>query len=347
MGTDRLTTYRRISQVAFILLVFLLPVLDILRIDTDTHELILFGTSWSFGIEPVQFGEKTASSAFQIALQILLKGILPWLLVLAIFPLLGFFTSRLFCGWACPEGALFELSDFLTLKLLGRRDLFQAHQSDPPQAARMRLWYGSIAQLSAVFIPLAGGVALTGYFVAPTTIWHQIASWQFTFGVKAGIIGVAIYMLITSARAACSLPVHLCCRPDANALRLDQPGVAPAQHGCRAHFLVHGLQRLRSGLFHERDAPQPQTGHFLRELRRLHRGLQQGTGRRQRSVPSRIRLRLRSSDEQLQQDAAAGNGTHRILIILARPVDYRTARLSEKENHHGNNRSQEHHEVLP
>ncbi|MDH4163199.1 MAG: 4Fe-4S binding protein [Nitrospirota bacterium] len=198
MGTDRLTTYRRLSQIAFILLVFLMPVLNILRIDSDTHELILFGTSWSFGIQPELYADRGASSAFHIALQVFLKGILPWLVFLAVFPLLGYFTGRLFCGWACPEGALFELSDFLTLKLIGRRDLFNAHPNDPPQAKGNRPVYGTIALASALIIPLAGGVALTGYFVAPATIWSQIVNWQFTFGVKAGIIGVAIYMLITS-----------------------------------------------------------------------------------------------------------------------------------------------------
>jgi len=207
MSTDRLTIYRRLTQVAFILLVFLLPVLNILRIDTDTHELILFGTSWSFGIQPGQFADKSPAAALQIALQFFLKGILPWLAFLAIFPLLGYFTGRLFCGWACPEGALFELSDYLTLRMLGRRNLFKAHQNDPPQAAGNRILFGTIALISAVVIPLAGGVALTGYFVAPKTIWGQIANWQFSFGVKAGIIGVAIYMIVTSV-----LVRHVLCR---------------------------------------------------------------------------------------------------------------------------------------
>lgn len=207
MGSNPLTVYRRYTQVAFVLIVFLMPVLNILRVDTDTHELILFGMSWSFGIQPGQYADKSAFSALHIALQFFLKGILPWLLFLAIFPLLGYFTGRLFCGWACPEGTLFELSDFLTLKLLGRRSLFSTHQNDPPQATGNRLLYGTIALISAIVIPLAGGVALTGYFVAPATVLNQIANWQFTFGVKAGIIGVAIYMLVTSV-----LVRHMLCK---------------------------------------------------------------------------------------------------------------------------------------
>lgn len=67
--------------------------------------------------------------------------------------------------------------------------------------------YGIIAVLSAIIIPVAGGIALTGYFVAPATIWDQIKSFHFSFGVKAGVIGVSLYMLIASV-----LVRHALCR---------------------------------------------------------------------------------------------------------------------------------------
>jgi len=193
-----LTTYRRITQVLFIALVFLVPVLDIFRYDTDTHELIVFGSAWTLGLTPDFYADQSASGAFHIAVQFFLKAILPWLLFLALFPFLGYVTGRFFCGWLCPEGTLFELSDFLTLKLLGRKSLYGKSAHEPDQGPTRPFVYGTIAVLSALIIPLAGGVALTGYLVAPKTIFHQIATWDFTFGVKAGIIGVAIYMLVSS-----------------------------------------------------------------------------------------------------------------------------------------------------
>ncbi|MHB8845318.1 MAG: 4Fe-4S binding protein [Nitrospirota bacterium] len=198
MTSTNLTTWRRVSQVSFILLIFLMPVLNILRIDSDTHELILFGASWSFGIQPAYYADQTPLGALRIAGQFFLKGILPWLVFLAIFPLLGWLTGRLFCGWLCPEGALFELSDFLTLKLTGRRSLFGKRPGDQENTRGSGLLYGTIAVASAVIIPLAGGIALTGYFVNPSTVWRQIMTGEFTLGVKAGIIGVAVYMLVTS-----------------------------------------------------------------------------------------------------------------------------------------------------
>jgi ferredoxin-type protein NapH len=175
-----------------------MPVLNIFRFDTVTQEFFLFGNVWSLGLRQGFTADQSAAGAFHIALQFFLKAVLPWLVFLALFPLLGYLTGRFFCGWLCPEGALFELSDFLTLKLLGRRSLYARNQNDPPVPRSNRLRYGIIALLSIVIIPLLGGVALTGYLVAPRTIWHQIATWDFTFGVKAGIIGVAVYMIITS-----------------------------------------------------------------------------------------------------------------------------------------------------
>jgi len=194
----KLISYRRITQVLFILLILLMPVLNIFRYDTETHDLIIFGNIWSLGLEQGFSADRSVAGAFHIAAQIFLKGILPWILFLALFPLLGFLTGRFFCGWLCPEGALFEFADFLTLKLIGRRSLFGKKPSDPDVPLQNRVRYGLLALLSLILIPLVNGVALTGYLIAPKTIWHQIVTWDFTFGVKAGIIGVAIYMVVTS-----------------------------------------------------------------------------------------------------------------------------------------------------
>lgn len=198
LNTTYLGRYRRISQLAFVLLIFLVPVLDIFRFDSASGELILFGQVWSLGLKQGFYADQSISGAAHVALHFFMKAILPWVLVLSIFPLLGYFTGRSFCGWLCPEGALFEWADFLTQKLLGRRNIYGRKENDPDKTKSNRALWGFIAVLSAVIIPLCGGVALTGYIIAPGTIWNQILTGNFTFGVKAGIIGVSVYMLIGS-----------------------------------------------------------------------------------------------------------------------------------------------------
>ncbi|MBF0559643.1 MAG: 4Fe-4S binding protein [Nitrospirae bacterium] len=193
-----LLTSRRITQFSFILLVVLMPVLNIFRYDTATHELIVFGKIWSLGLKAGFYADPSLSVSLHVALHFLLNAILPWIIILSIFPLAGFIGGRFFCGWFCPEGALFEWADYLTLKVAGRRSLYKRRPSDPETSGDNRIAFIVLAALSAVVIPLLAGVALTGYFVAPKTVWTQIAAWRFTFGVKAGIIGVAVYILIGS-----------------------------------------------------------------------------------------------------------------------------------------------------
>lgn len=205
-----LTVYRRITQILFILLIFLMPVLDIFRYDTATRELIIFGHVWGLGLNEAVFADHSVSGAAHVALRFFLRAILPWLAILALFPLLGFLTGRFFCGWLCPEGTLFELADHLTQRLLGRRSLFIRKPNDSGAPAGSRGLTFLLVVISLLVLPVLGGIALTGYFVAPKTIWHQIATWNFTFGVKAGIIGVSIYMVITSVLIRHSLCKYIC-----------------------------------------------------------------------------------------------------------------------------------------
>lgn len=195
---NRLVIFRRITQILFILLIFTMPLFDILRYDSATKELIVLGRIWSLGLKQGFYADQSISGATHIALHFILKAILPWVFVLSLFPLLGYFTGRFFCGWLCPEGAMFEYVDFLSLKLLGRRSLYGKKSNDPEVKIGNKLLYSIIAVMSFISLPLLAGISLTGYFIAPKTVWSQIINWNFSFGVKAGITGVTIYMLITS-----------------------------------------------------------------------------------------------------------------------------------------------------
>ena len=212
LKTDKLHILRRTTQLLFILLIVVAPVFDILRFDSDTKSLIFMGSEWDLGLKENFYININPSfgNASHIAWQFFLNAILPWLGILAIFPLLGVITGRFFCGWFCPEGALFELFDSLTVKIFGRRSIFGKNPNDPPGPSKNRIPYILIALLCMVIIPLFFGIALTGYFVNPKTIWSQIINWEFTFGVKAGIIGVSIYILISSLIVRHTLCKYVC-----------------------------------------------------------------------------------------------------------------------------------------
>src|SRR4030067_44763 len=206
----KITIYRRITQVIFILFILLMPALDIFRYDTATKELIIFGKVWGLGLNQGFYADQSITGSLHVAFRFFLKAIVPWLVILAVFPLLCFFAGGFFCGGFCPEGALFELFDFLTVKIFGRRSLFSKKSNDPPGPSKNRFPYIIIAALCIITIPVLGGTALTGYFVNPKTIWTQIINWEFTFGVKAGSIGVSIYVLTSSIIVRHTLCKYVC-----------------------------------------------------------------------------------------------------------------------------------------
>ncbi len=194
---DRLRASRRAAQLAFMLVLLLLPVFDILRYDTATRELFLFGGVWELGLREGFYLDDSIGGSAHIAVTFFLKAILPWVLALSVFPLMGFIFGRLFCGWLCPEGAFFEYADFLTQKVLGRKSLFGKSRAGAGPPARDRLLYGSLALASAVTIPPLVALFLAGYFVAPATVWGQALALEFTGGLKAAMVGVTIYMFAT------------------------------------------------------------------------------------------------------------------------------------------------------
>jgi polyferredoxin len=192
---NRLRTLRRTTQIGFILAIFLLPVFDILRYDAASRELYLLGQVWSLGLREGFYLDHSASGAAHVAVKFFLKAILPWLMVLSFFPLLGFLLGRFFCGWLCPEGTMFELADYLNTKILGRRRPFGGAREG---GAKYGPLYAALALLLLLLLPPLFGSALAGYFIAPRKIWHQITSLEPSFGLKAAITGAYAYMFVTA-----------------------------------------------------------------------------------------------------------------------------------------------------
>jgi polyferredoxin len=233
MKINYLHLSRRITQVMFILVIVLIPVLNILRFDSDSGNLIVLGSAWELGLKEGFYLDTSFQGVSHLTMRFFLKAVLPWIGILAIFPLLGFITGRLFCGWFCPEGTLFELFDFLTVKIFGRRNLFLKKSNDPCPPSKNRVLYVIIALLCMAIIPVLGGIALTGYVVAPNKIWSQIINWEFTFGVKAGIIGVSVYLLISSIVIRHALCKYVC---SAGLMQMLFGWVSPVSLGIKTDY---------------------------------------------------------------------------------------------------------------
>jgi len=199
-----------------------MPVFNILRYDGDTKELFLFGKVWSSGFQQELLLIATKKSptvtsppiSTEVAWRFFTKAIIPWLIALLIFPLFGFILGRFFCGWLCPEGALFEWADFLTRKLTGKTSLWKKYspfntRKDKP-SKRDSLIYLPLAILSMLVIPLVIGAGLTGYFISPERIWRELINLNPSFGVRAGIIGVSIYILLSSILVRHVLCKYVC-----------------------------------------------------------------------------------------------------------------------------------------
>ena len=130
-------------QVLFILLIFLMPVLDILRYDTATKELIVFGQSWSLGLKEGFYADPSASGAFHIAVQFFLKAILPWLLSLQYFLCSAISQAGYSADGSALKGHCLNLPIILHLKLTGRRSLYSKSPNDPDAGKTGKFIYGA------------------------------------------------------------------------------------------------------------------------------------------------------------------------------------------------------------
>ncbi len=94
------TFWRRISQFSFILLLILIPMLGVFRIDVANTSFVVFGKHY-------WWNEIALTLAGIIMLAVTYAGI-------------SIVYGRIFCGWACPQNLMGEISDWFEYRIFGQ-----------------------------------------------------------------------------------------------------------------------------------------------------------------------------------------------------------------------------------
>jgi len=167
---ERLHVLRRLSQLAFLLLLIFAPILGLFRIDILTGAFVI-------GDYQIWFSD----SAIVIGL---------WFFAASVLVLTYSLFGAVFCGWICPQGFLAELGAELMHRLLGRKAGLSVDGQSVQVAARKRGTWNWI-WLCVAF--LAGGMLFAMlpllYFYPPRAVWHFV-----TFQPDAGM-PVSIYWI--------------------------------------------------------------------------------------------------------------------------------------------------------
>ncbi|MFT3953211.1 MAG: 4Fe-4S binding protein [Piscinibacter sp.] len=127
----RLQRRRRALQLSFFALFLLAPALNLLRFDLHETQLWVLGLRWSLGIDEFVRGEITAT---QVALNIVLRAIVPAVLLAVAFMTVAYRYGRLYCGWLCPHFSLVESLNGLLQRACGKLSVWDKHVT--PRARR-------------------------------------------------------------------------------------------------------------------------------------------------------------------------------------------------------------------
>jgi polyferredoxin len=190
----RFVARRKLVQTASLALLIGMPLLNIFRVDIAGRHVVLF---W----QPVPL--------------VWLAVILPVLIIgpLAVFFGLATRYGRLFCSWACPQGALNEAASKGNLQVFGRQGLLPSDQDQhfPRRARRRRAWWRTQGPgrgravvrwvARTLIMPPLAAFGFVSYVVAPAQlgqwllggVWQQPAVWA--FAAFSGFIWIDMLLL--------------------------------------------------------------------------------------------------------------------------------------------------------
>lgn len=204
----RLQHFRGWFQAGFFLLFVLAPPLDIFRFDLTQNHFILFGMPWTLGMDAFINGEIGPAQA---ALNVVLRGFLPLLLIGGTLLWTAWRYGRLYCGWLCPHFSVVERINNFMRRASGKPSLWEAEPLPARQPDGSLLprspGYWLVTVLAAAGFALLWAVVLLTYLLPPAEIYHNLLNASLTPN-QLRFIGIASLLLCIDFLFA----RHLFCR---------------------------------------------------------------------------------------------------------------------------------------
>jgi len=171
----RLKVLRRMTQIATLIFILLIPLLN------KNGITVLMGTLYSFAVGPLWItdplsGLQVIISAFAADKTLLLSMAIPIMFALVF--------GRVFCGWMCPQNTISEIFDPIAVRIMHKRML------NPYPSPKTRYM---IMALLLILTPLLG-YPVANLISAPGIISIQTANYIYvgTVGVEIGLIGLIV-----------------------------------------------------------------------------------------------------------------------------------------------------------
>ena len=181
MPRTAIQRWRLLTQVGFFALFVLAPPLDIFRYDLTIGNFILFGHHWTLNLDALQHGQATAVEA---AVNMLLFGLLPILLIVVGFLFVAWRWGRIYCGWFCPHFSVVEIINRLMQRAIGKPSLWEKERLPETRADGSVLhrnrWYLVPTVMAVVGFALLWSVSLLTYLLPPFEIYSNILHAELT-----------------------------------------------------------------------------------------------------------------------------------------------------------------------
>ena len=181
MQRTALQRWRSITQIGFFALFVLAPPLNIFRYDLTLGHFILFGYDWTLNLDALQHGQ---ASALDATINVLIFGLIPFLVVVAGFLFVAWRWGRIYCGWFCPHFSVVETINKLMIRAFGKPSIWEQEPLPERQADGSTIKpdrrYLFPTMIAAALFALIWSVSLLTYLLPPFEIYSNLLHGELT-----------------------------------------------------------------------------------------------------------------------------------------------------------------------